>query len=743
MSLNLPYSFIAAAFRRFVLLPLPSADGRRHAAVAAVVVQQRRHRHTLLQPQTIDKHSSVSSSSSASATFPVTTTTTLLLPPMRDGSAPEGEEEDVFQPPAPLLAGAHVSGMPAYLEMYRRSVNDPDKFWRCVAEQLHFEQFSERGLEWNFDHRKGDVFVRFMAGARTNIAYNCLERNIRAGLGDRAAYRWEGNEPGDERITTYQQLLDQVIAFAAALRARGVRAGDVVAIYLPMIVELPVAMLACARIGAIHSVVFAGFSADSLAQRIVHAHARLLVTADGCYRGNKPIQLKALADQAATLCAEMGHPLEHMVVVEHMCSVSVPRTTLNNGKNDNGNGNGTTPAATQWHAGRDVSWATVMAEAARNDTPSSPAPVEWVDAEHPLFILYTSGSTGAPKGILHTTAGYMCYVYMTTRCSFDAHGNRDVYWSTADCGWITGHSYVVYGPLLNGLTSVLFEGVPSYPDSSRMWAIVEKYKVTKLYTAPTAVRALMAFPDELVTKHDRSSLQVIGTVGEPINPSAWKWLHTVVGESRCAIVDTYWQTETGGHVLTPLPGATPTKPGAATLPFFGVVPAILDAEGRYLEGPAEGNLCFSRPWPGMARTAWADHERYVNTYFAPFPGNYFTGDGVRRDDDNYYWVTGRVDDLMNVSGHLLSTAEIESALVHHADVVEAAVVSVPHPIKGHCPYAFVTLSNGKTFDDVLVRQLKELVRHKLSAEKGGSFLLLVLKCLFYTGTQSAGIQNRL
>uniref|UniRef100_A0A183BMH8 acetate--CoA ligase n=1 Tax=Globodera pallida TaxID=36090 RepID=A0A183BMH8_GLOPA len=399
----------------------------------------------------------------------------------------------VSQPPAPLLAGAHVSGMPAYLEMYRRSVNDPDKFWRCVAEQLHFEQFSERGLEWNFDHRKGDVFVRFMAGARTNIAYNCLERNIRAGLGDRAAYRWEGNEPGDERITTYQQLLDQV--------------------------------------------------------------------------------------------------------------------------------------------------------------------------------------------------RYMCYVYMTTRCSFDAHGNRDVYWSTADCGWITGHSYVVYGPLLNGLTSVLFEGVPSYPDSSRMWAIVEKYKVTKLYTAPTAVRALMAFPDELVTKHDRSSLQVIGTVGEPINPSAWKWLHTVVGESRCAIVDTYWQTETGGHVLTPLPGATPTKPGAATLPFFGVVPAILDAEGR------------------------------------PFPGNYFTGDGVRRDDDNYYWVTGRVDDLMNVSGHLLSTAEIESALVHHADVVEAAVVSVPHPIKGHCPYAFVTLSNGKTFDDVLVRQLKELVRHKIGWITGHSYVV--------------------
>ncbi|KAL3078651.1 hypothetical protein niasHT_033010 [Heterodera trifolii] len=701
--------------RRFVVV-LPVIDAnifwqqRVHvvATAAAQQLRHRRHLHILPKLQKIEKHSS----------FPVATVS------MSDNlkvmfSTATAPEEEMFQPPAPLLAGAHVNGMATYVDMYRQSLDDPKKFWRSVAEQLHFEVFSDNGLEWNFDHRKGEIFVHFMAGSRTNIAYNCLERNIKAGIGDRVAFRWEGNEPGDERTITYQQLLDQVVMFAAVLRARGVRAGDVVSIYLPMVMELPVAMLACARIGAIHSVVFAGFSADSLAQRIMHTHSRLLITADGCYRGNKLIQLKTLADQAAEMCAEKGHPVEHMIVVEHLCKVSVPRHSA--ADNGNGNGNGTSAQATtttsQWDAARDVSWDAAMAAEAEKHSGAhgAAAPVEWVDAEHPLFILYTSGSTGVPKGILHTTAGYMCYVYMTTKCSFDAHADRDVYWCTADCGWITGHSYVVYGPLLNGLTSVIFEGVPSYPDTSRMWDIVEKYKITKLYTAPTAVRALMAFSDEMVTKHDRSSLQVIGSVGEPINPSAWKWLYTVVGEERCAIVDTYWQTETGGHVLTPLPGATPTKPGAATLPFFGIVPRILDAEGRHLEGPADGSLCFARPWPGIARTAWGDHERFVKTYFTPYPGHYFTGDGARRDEDNYYWITGRMDDLMNVSGHLLSTAEIESALVHHSDVVEAAVVSVPHPIKGHCPYAFVTLSNGKQFDDQLVRQLKELVRLKIGA----------------------------
>ncbi|KAI1729956.1 AMP-binding enzyme domain-containing protein [Ditylenchus destructor] len=598
-----------------------------------------------------------------------------------------GDDDDVFQPPAPLLAGAHVRGLPSYHDLYRRSINDPDTFWKTVAAQLYFETSSERGLEYNFDHRKGDVFVRFMAGAKTNIAYNCLERNIAKGLGSKIAYKWEGNEPDDECTVSYQELLDKVIAFSTVLRSKGVRKGDVVAIYLPMVIELPVAMLACARIGAIHSVVFAA--------RIVQAKARVLVTADGCYRATKTINLKGLADHAVEICQAQNHSVEHLVVLEHLKRVKAPK--------------GAKAPEINWRS-IDCKWEEEMQKCKGVDSS-----VEWNDAEDPLFILYTSGSTGAPKGIVHSTAGYMVTAYNTTRLTFDVQPDTDILWTTADCGWITGHSYVVYGPLLNGLTSVIFEGVPSYPNSSRMWAIVEKYNVTKLYTAPTAVRALMGFSDELVQKHDRSSLKIIGTVGEPINPSAWKWLYTVVGEERCAVVDTYWQTETGGHVIAPLPGATPTKPGSATLPFVGVQPAIVDAEGRVIEGPGEGNLCFSRPWPGMMRTVYGDHKRYVSTYFSSFPGFYFTGDGSRRDQDGYYWITGRVDDLMNVSGHLLSTAEIESALVSHSDVVEAAVVAAPHDIKGQFPYAFVTLSNGHRLNDALVMQLKIIVREKIGA----------------------------
>ncbi|KAH7722573.1 acetyl-coenzyme A synthetasecytoplasmic [Aphelenchoides avenae] len=603
--------------------------------------------------------------------------------------------EDVFEPPAPLLAGAHVRGLPSYRELYRDSVNDPDAFWKKIASQLYFETESNRGLEYNFDHRKGDVFVRFMSGARSNIAYNCLERNIQKGLGSKVAYMWEGNEPGDVSRITFQELLDKVVAFSAVLRSKGVRKGDVVAIYLPMILELPVAMLACARIGAVHSVVFAGFSSESLASRICQAKSKVLITADGFYRGPKVIELKKLADAAVKICSDHNNPVQSVIVVEHLKRVKQPQ--------------GAKAIDVHYNKYVDCCWEKELA-----DTKGMDSPVEWNEAEDPLFILYTSGSTGSPKGIVHTTAGYMVYAYYTTKMTFDSQPD-DVYWATADCGWITGHSYVVYGPLLNGLTSVIFEGVPSYPDCSRMWAIVEKYHVTKLYTAPTAVRALMAFSNELVRKHDRSSLKVIGTVGEPINPSAWKWLYNVVGEKRCAVIDTYWQTETGGHVITALPGATPTKPGSATLPFLGVMPTIVDAEGRVLEGPGEGNMCFSRPWPGMMRTVWGDHERYVKTYFSHFAGYYFTGDGAKRDEDGYYWITGRVDDLMNVSGHLLSTAEIESALVAHDLVVEAAVVAAPHDVKGQFPYAFVTLSNGTRLSEGLVLQLKNLVREKIGA----------------------------
>ncbi|GMS89581.1 hypothetical protein PENTCL1PPCAC_11756, partial [Pristionchus entomophagus] len=606
------------------------------------------------------------------------------------------EEPDVFLPPAPLLAGAHVSGLPSYHDIYRSSINNADRFWATVASELYFEQGSSAGLEWNFDIRKGAPFTRFMSGAKTNVAYNCLERNIKRGLGDKVAFLWEGNDPRDESKITYNQLLDKVIAFSAVLRTRGVKRGDTVSIYLPMMTELAIAMLACARIGAIHSVVFAGFSAESLAARIVDAKAKLLVTADGVFRGTKPISLKPIVDKAAELAAADGSPLPHVIIVEHLKRVSLP---------DGAKPPKFGPSCTQE---RDEEW-----EAAMESVKDVDSPVEWMDAEEPLFILYTSGSTGKPKGILHTTAGYMTYAYQTTKMSFDAHHETDVYWCTADCGWITGHSYVLYGPLMNGLTSVFFEGIPSYPDASRMWQITQKYKVTTMYTSPTAVRALMAVGDQFVTKYDRSSLKIIGTVGEPINPSAWRWLYNVVGEGRAAIVDTYWQTETGGHVIAPLPGATPTKPGSATFPCFGIEAVLVDAEGRVIEGPGEGNLCFARAWPGMLRGVWGDTDRFAKTYFSSFAGYYFTGDGAKRDEEGYIWVTGRVDDLMNVSGHLLSTAEIESALAAHEKVAEAAVVAAPHDIKGSFPYAFVTLNQGERLTPALVAELKQLARTKI------------------------------
>ncbi|VDO41101.1 unnamed protein product [Onchocerca flexuosa] len=448
--------------------------------------------------------------------------------------------------------------------------------------------------------------------------------------------------------------------------------GDIVVIYLPMILELPIAMLSCARIGAIHAVVFAGFSADALAARICQTEARLLITADGCYRGKKLVTLKAIVDDAVDECNALGKSVEKVIVLKHLERITKP--------------SGVASIEMKLNPERDVIWDKEMER-----LKGVKSEIEWNDAEDPLFILYTSGSTGKPKGILHTTAGYMTYTYATVKFVFDANPERDVYWCTADCGWITGHSYLVYGPLLNGLTCVMYEGVPSYPTPARMWQIVEKYKVTALYTSPTAVRALMAFGNQYVTPYNRSSLRLLGSVGEPVNPAAWKWLYKVVGESRCAVLDTYWQTETGGHMITPLPAATPCKAGSATFPFFGVEPVILDNNGREVEGVANGTLCFKRAWPGISRSILDDHNRFVKTYFAAYPGYFYTGDEARRDADGYYWITGRVDDLMNVSGHLLSTAEIESALVSDGDVVEAAVVAAPHDIKGNFPYAFVTL----------------------------------------------------
>uniref|UniRef100_A0A0K0EKP5 Acetyl-coenzyme A synthetase n=1 Tax=Strongyloides stercoralis TaxID=6248 RepID=A0A0K0EKP5_STRER len=611
-----------------------------------------------------------------------------------DLDCPKGD--NIFPPPSSLSASAHIKNIQTYHEKYRSSLNDTDRFWRSIASELHFEKMTDSGLEWNFNKDKGRVFVNFMKGSKTNIAYNCLERNINRGLGDKVAFKFEGNEPGDEDSITYKELLEKVIAFSSVLRSKGVKKGDVVAIYLPMSFELPIAMLACARIGAIHSIVFAGFSSESLANRIIHCQAKILITADAFYRSNKLIDLRSLAVTAVKICDKNNYKIDSMIVVNHCNKITIP-----NGAPQPSTSDGPLDIECSWDS-----------ELKQNFGVESP--VEWMDSEDPSFILYTSGSTGSPKGIVHTTSGYMTYAYYTCKITFDTQSD-DVYWCTADCGWITGHSYVVYGPLMNGLSSVIFEGVPTYPDAGRMWNIVEKYGVTKLYTAPTAVRCLMGFGNEIVKKYNRSTLKIIGSVGEPINPAAWEWLYYVVGEEKAAVVDTYWQTETGGHVIVPVPGAISTKPGSATLPFFGVVPCILDNDGALMEGPGEGNLCFSRPWPGISRTCWNDHERWEKIYFSSFKGYYFTGDGCKRDEDGYYWVTGRVDDLMNVSGHLLSTAEIESALVEHPNVSEAAVVAAPHNVKGSFPYAFVTLREGVKFSPTIASELKLAVRRRIGA----------------------------
>jgi len=511
---------------------------------------------------------------------------------------------------------------------------------------------------------------------------------VEAGRGDATAVLWEGNDVGDDARLTYKELLDLTCRIANWLKAAGVRKGDRVALYMPMVPELPAAMLACARIGAVHSVVFAGFSSDSLADRLQDAESAVVLTCSGVLRGKKSIGLKAIVDEAAALCAAKGFQVRKCLVYEHK---AVPR------------------AQCPFTEGRDEWWADAV--------PGQPAecPPEWVASEDPLFMLYTSGSTGKPKGVLHTTAGYMVYAATTVKYIFDAKPG-DVYWCTADCGWITGHTYLTYGPLLNGVATVVFEGVPTYPDAGRCWEVVAKYGVTQFYTAPTAIRALMAKGDEYVRKHDRSSLRLLGSVGEPINPEAWRWYHEVVGEGRCPIVDTWWQTETGGIMITPLPGAWATKPGSATLPFFGVQPCVLDPEkGTELEGACEGVLCVKQPWPSMMRTVYGDHERYEATYFQAYPGYYFSGDGCRRDEDGYYWITGRVDDVINVSGHRIGTAEVESALVLHEACSEAAVVGYEHPIKGQGIYAFITLMDGVEPSEEVRQGLVMIVRSKIGA----------------------------
>jgi acetyl-CoA synthetase len=588
-----------------------------------------------------------------------------------------------FPPSADFSATAHVRSLDEYRRMYERSIKDPEGFWGEVADGFHWKKRWTKVREYDF---KNSISIKYFLGAQTNITYNALDRHLER-RGDRTAILWEGNEPGEDGKLTYRQLYAEVCKFANVLKSLGVRKGDRVSIYMPMVRELAVAMLACARIGAVHSIVFGGFSPDSLSDRIIDSGCRVLITADGVFRGAKVITLKANADEAMRLASRQGVTIRACVVLQRV---------------------GPSHAPVCMETGRDRWWHEVMKDA------SPDCPPEWMDSEDPLFILYTSGSTGKPKGVLHTIGGYMVHAATTFRHVFDYH-EGDIFWCTADIGWVTGHSYIVYGPLCTGATTLMFEGIPTYPDAGRFWDVVDKYKVNTFYTAPTAIRAIMRDGDEPVKSRNLSSLRLLGTVGEPINPEAWMWYHRVVGKERCPIVDTWWQTETGGILITPLPGATPTKPGSATLPYFGVKPVILDDRNQRLEGPCTGALFIEEPWPGIMRTVFGQPERFKDTYFSRAPGLYFTGDGCRRDEDGYYWITGRIDDVINVSGHRLGTAEVESALVSHTAVAEAAVVGYPHEIKGQGIYAFVTLKTGYEYTDVLKKDLGLQVRKEIGA----------------------------
>jgi acetyl-CoA synthetase len=592
----------------------------------------------------------------------------------RHGRGGRSVSAKVYEVPEGWAGRAFVDDA-RYKQLYARSVNDPEGFWGEHGKRIDwFEPFTKvKNTSFDSHH----VSIKWFEDGVTNVAYNCIDRHLPARAAQTAII-WEGDDPAQSRHITYAELHRQVSRLANALLAHGVEKGDRVTIYLPMIPEAAYAMLACARIGAIHSIVFGGFSPDSLAGRIEGAKSAVVITADEGLRGGRKVPLKANVDVAA----DKAGCVKHVLVVKR------------------------TGGKVAWRADRDV-WLEEAMERASEDCPPAP-----MSAEDPLFILYTSGSTGAPKGVVHTTGGYLVFAAMTHQYVFDYH-DGDIYWCTADVGWVTGHSYIVYGPLANGATTLMFEGIPNYPSISRFWEVIDKHKVNIFYTAPTAIRSLMGAGEAPVRKTSRASLRLLGSVGEPINPEAWEWYHRVVGDNRCPIVDTWWQTETGGILITPLPGATRLKPGSATRPFFGVQPQIVDSEGRVLDGPAEGNLVIADSWPGQMRTVYGDHDRFVQTYFLTYPGKYFTGDGCRRDEDGYYWITGRVDDVINVSGHRMGTAEVESALVAHEKVSEAAVVGYPHDIKGQGIYAYVTLMAGVEPSDALRKELVAWVRKEI------------------------------
>jgi acetyl-CoA synthetase len=583
------------------------------------------------------------------------------------------KEERVFAPAKEFSAKAHINGLQEYDQLCQQAQDDPEGFWASMAKELDWFKPWEKVLEWT------PPFAKWFVGGRTNIAHNCLDRHLTTARKNKAAIIWEG-EPGDERILTYQALHREVCKFANALKQIGVKTGDRVAIYMPMVPELPIAMLACARIGATHSVVFGGFSAEALRDRINDAQAKVVVTADGGYRRGGEIPPKRAVDEAI----QETPSIEHVIVYQR------------------------TGSQVHMEHGRDHWWHELMANAAEE------CPAESLDAEHPLYILYTSGTTGRPKGIVHTTGGYMLGTYLTAKWVFDLK-EEDTYWCTADIGWVTGHSYIVYGPLANGATSLMYEGAPNWPEWDRFWRIVDKYQVNVFYTAPTAIRAFIRAGEQWPRKHKLTSLRLLGTVGEPINPEAWMWYHRVIGKERCPIVDTWWQTETGMIMITPLPGATPTKPGSATRPFPGIVADVVSRDGQSVPANAGGFLVLKRPWPAMLRTIYGDPERYKSQYWSDIPGVYFTGDGARRDENGYFWIMGRVDDVVNVSGHRLGTMEVESALVSHPLVAEAAVVGRPDEIKGQAIAAFVTLESGQTPTDDLKQELRQHVAKEIGA----------------------------
>jgi acetyl-CoA synthetase len=586
------------------------------------------------------------------------------------------ELKEVYPVPDWARKLAYIKGRDEYEKLWKRSIEDPDGFWSEIAsEYVDWFKKWDSVEDYNFDVGAGPVYVKYFEGGKLNVSYNCVDRHLKT-RGNKIAIQWEGNDPGEDRAYTYKELFTEVCKFANVLKSLGVKKGDRVCFYLPMVPELPIGMLACTRIGAIHSVVFGGFSSDSLRDRVQDSEVKILVTCDGTFRGAKAVPQKSSADDAVKRCPSV----EKVIVVKRVGE----------------------KMACNMQADRDLWWHEEMAKASDHCDP------EWMDAEDPLFILYTSGSTGKPKGVMHTTGGYLVYVAYTHKMIFDYH-EEDIFWCTADIGWVTGHSYILYGPLCNGATSVMFEGVPNYPDMSRFWKVVEKYRVTIFYTAPTAIRAIAKEGSDWVKKADLSSLRLLGTVGEPINPEAWNWYHHNIGRDDLPIVDTWWQTETGGILITPLPGAIDLKPGKATVPFMGVFPAIIDEWGEEItETVASGPLCIKKPWPGIMRGVYGDPERFQETYFIQRPGFYYTGDGATRDEDGYYQLMGRIDDVINVSGHRLGTAEIESALVAHEKVAEAAVVGYPHDIKGQSIYAYVTLKTGVEKSEAL---RKELVAH--------------------------------